>query len=354
MTLRDEIAKQSHILQDVLRSSRAVDRRRYLEAAFPEIRVTFFALLGYWAAQSRLNIASAMSLCEDILELSGLKALREDWGADERDLIWGAAMFVQREAPYAPLLYDRESTDPIPLPFIHDSIRQATQLAKLEQNPLPRLGLAIANVLLSVCPRVVYGSPPTAAVNQARYHVLLCGARAIILVPGNINGVATARHLVNEALEAIENIPSSAAQNLLDRFALSADKAAIIDFSGELVLKDNEPEEAARIHTQVLRQRELLLEEAEAESAEEVKRSLYLGLANTLWKLAAAEMRMWQLDIAAAHMERSIATFRNIGEAGAILAGHLQAHAKIEFLRADFERAEALLEEADRERQKER
>jgi len=129
----------------------------------------------------------------------------------------------------------------------------------------------------------------------------------------------------------------------------------IIDFSGELALKDNEPEEAIGIHTRVLRQRELLLEEAEAEHAgDEVKRSSCIGLANTLWKLAAAEMRTWQLDAAAAHMERSIVTFRNIGEAGATLAGHLQAHAKIEFLRANFERAETLLEEADRERQKER
>ena len=352
--MRDEIEKQSRILHEVLRSSRAVDRRHCLEAALPEIKITFFALLGCWATRSRLNIAETLSVCDEILGLSGLDDLREDWDAGRRDLAWGAAMFAQREVPYAPLLYDRKSSEPIPLVFIHDSTKLALNLARLEHSPLPRLGLAIANVLLSVCPRVVYGSPPAVSVNEARYNVLLCGARIVTLLPGVVNGVETSQRLVHKARVAIGNIALRSARSLVERFALSADEAAINDFSGELAVKKNKPEDAVRIHTEVLSQRELLLEQAETERAgDEVKRSLCVGLANTLWKLADAEMRTWQLDAAATHMERSIVTFRNIREAGTTLAGHLQAHAKIEFLRANFERAEALLEEADRERQKE-
>jgi hypothetical protein len=42
--------------------------------------------------------------------------------------------------------------------------------------------------------------------------------------------------------------------------------------------------------------------------------------------------------------------YRSTGDRGEYIAGHLEELAKIEFLRTNFERAEALLEEADRER----
>ena len=73
--------------------------------------------------------------------------------------------------------------------------------------------------------------------------------------------------------------------------------------------------------------------------------------ANTLWRMAEAEILVWRLDDAYAHVERALDEYRKLGDADKDLVVQLQLLARIEFLRTNFDHAEALLEQAAQARE---
>lgn len=348
LSKREAIEKQIELLREVVSSTNPTERRRRLEAHLPQITADFFPVLLCHAAESSYNASEATSLCQEMLELIGFNDLRDNWDPDTFSLIRGVACFVQREQEYAGFLCTDNLTQPIPYALIEQSMLHIRELEENEDKPV--LGLAILNLLLSKCQYVMYGSPPRPFPNLARYRLLLYGARLIKNLGIN-RSLANARRLVAEGQQVMkEGLTNWEKEEPAFRLMLAIDSALALDLLGDLALEENKPEESLSLLQEALRRREEVW--ATYGSPDEYhKRVMNIGLANTLWRLANTEVRLWRLDDAVEHKERAINLYRNTGDKGEYFAGHIEELAKIEFLRTQFARAEALLEEADRERQ---
>lgn len=344
---RASIEKQVGLLREIVSSTHPLDRRRHLKAHLPEINAEFFGVLICRAAERSYDASEATYVCEEILELVGLNDLREDWDTDTYKVLRGAAFFVQRDQPFVELLYADRLDQPIPYRVIQDSLQQIKELEEREKSVL---ALAILNVLLPACGHVVFESPSRSFTDVALYQVLICAARLIQNLGIN-KSIANAHRVLAEGRLVLDRaLLSLEEEDPFLTFKLASDQAATLDLLSGLALEENKPEEALLFLQDALQQREEIRATTESMGAN-YERQMNLGLANTLWRLANTEVRLWRLDAAAEHKEKAINMYRDTGDRGEYLARHIQELAKIEFLRTNFDRAEALLEEADSERQ---
>jgi tetratricopeptide (TPR) repeat protein len=347
LSRREFIEKQADLLREIVSSTNPTERRSRLETHLPEITADFFPLLLCHSAESSYNASEATSLCNEMLESIGFNDLRDDWDSDTFKLIKGVACFVQREQDYAGFLCIDNFNQPIPYAVVELSMLRIRDLEEGEDKPV--LGLAVLNLLLSRSKHVMYGEPPRSFTDVTRYQLFFHGARLIKNLGIN-RSLINARRLVEEAQQILENVLANPVnQEPGFRIKIAGDSAVSLDMLGDLALEENRPEESLSLLQQGLKRREELW--ATVGSLDDyLKRAMNIGLANTLWRLANAEVRLWRLDDAAEHRERAINMYRSTGDRGEYIAGHLEELAKIEFLRTNFERAEALLEEAGRER----
>lgn len=347
LSKRESIEKQNELLREIVSSTNPIERRRRLETHLPQITGDFFPVLLCHAAESSYNASEVTSLCQEMLELIGLNDVRNDWDSETFKLIRGVACFVLREQDYAGFLCT-DWTQPIPYAVIEASMLQIRWLEEDVDKPV--LGLAILNLLLPKCQYVMFGSPPRSFTKIVLYQVLLYGARLTQNLGIN-RSLVNARRLVAEGRQILEEVLSdSEKEERAFRLKLATDSAAALDLLGNLALEENKPDESLLLLQEAVRRREETWATYGSLDRYE-KRLMNIGLANTLWRLANTEIRLWRLDDAAEHKERAINMYRDTGDKGEYLAGHIEELAKIEFLRTHFDRAEALLEEADRERQ---
>lgn len=333
---------QATLIENIFHLTTFTVRRARLAAIVTEISPRFFPLLSSAIDEGRTREADGLALSEELLEAAGCLDLRDEWGRQERLIIWGAAWFAQRHTFFRVLIED-ERPQPLSYEKLQDWVRTALYLAQRQDRP--KLGLAMLNVLLAVSPRAVGGWPLEAKADTLRYEVVTAGVGIIV---SQWLGVfrTTAKRLFREAEALFEQI---AAQPMDGFRRLTLNLSAIdrLYLAGDLAQAGGNPQEAIRIYQQALQQGEALREHAaEVPGLTATDRRVGLCVPNTLWRLAKAKILAWRLDEASVHIERAIDEYRNLGDSDRELGDYLQIQARIEFLRTNFARAEALLEQA--------
>jgi hypothetical protein len=346
-----DIRHQSELLQSVFQTTTHTERRERLRAILPEITPGFFRVLGHWGDENAYNNDAGISLCKDLLDLIEFDDLREDWGEPERTIIWGYVQFMTRHDPFFLEIFNPESADQsIDYIALRKALMSAYQLT--QRDTMVSLGLAILNVILEATSRAVSGPPMVSRADELRFETLVIGARLIVLQHKS-SFKTDARRVLDEAQTVFKRLATKP-MDRETRINLDSSAAAMLGVLGDIALDDGDPEEAVRLHVQNLGQHEALVKRAREERlAEEHVHAIAWSVPNLLWRLARAEIRLWRLKEACDHLERAIIEYKGLGRRGRELAEHLQTQAEAEFLRTNFDRAEALLDEAARLRREE-
>jgi tetratricopeptide (TPR) repeat protein len=337
---------QLELLQSVFQTTTRVEYHERLRTILPEITSAFFVTLGDWVDESTCTNDAGITLCKDLFDLIDFNDLREDWGELERTIIWGSAWFIKRHDVFFRKLFDPENAgQPLVYKALRDALKSAFLLA--QRGNIASLVLATLNVILEVTSGAVDGLPTVPQADELRFYTLLTGARVIIL-RGKANHIANARQVLGEAQTVFDKLVVKQ-MDQEDCIWLNTHAAARLNVLGDLARRDDNPEEAIHLQRQALQQHKAAIEDARAKGLSEAFiRRVAWGVPNSLRDLAKAELKLWRLDEACDHFEHAIIEYRGLGMSGCDLAGHLRSLARAEFLRTNFARAEALLDEAAR------
>ncbi len=342
----EEIDADGELLLELFAAETRAELLACLHSNLLKITPRFFTLLAQWAGDRNREGDTGIALCEALLDLIEFNDLREDWNNTERTIIWGSVRFMHRNTPFGSFLtHEDDGLRPLLYDALRDTVVAAVNLA--QHADMSAMGLAMLNVVLELSPRAVQVPLGMSRAGVLRVETLVMGAK-IIMLRGGRDFVNKARRRLSEAL-ALSSGLDDHLDNLDNQTAFASNKIAILDMLGELALLAHQPGEAVRLHQQALEQHAALISVAAGRDLSPRRmRSVELGLPNSLAYLAQAEIRTWQLDAAAMHIEQAIAEYRRLVIPGYDLAEHFRTQARIEFLRTNFERAEALLNEAKR------
>lgn len=341
------VTEQGALLESILRLVSFTDRREHMASVWPEVGQEFFLLLSQAVEQGRISETDGFELCEGLLEVSGGLDLRDDWGQQQRLVIWGAAWFAQRRTVFRVLIED-ERPQLLSYEILQEWVRHALHLAQSDSRP--ELGLAMMNVLLAASPRAFGGAPPSSQEETLRYE-LTTGAAGVLISQRLGDFQARAKRLLGEA-DALYTHLAAGQMDDFHRLTLEISSLSRLYLAGDLARAGDDMKAAIHIYEQALKQGEALAARAyvRPELAASLPR-LGLSIPNTLWRLADAEALAGRLDDAYAHVERAIHEYRQLGESDKDLIPHMEALARVEFLRTNFEHAEELLQQVARARE---
>jgi tetratricopeptide (TPR) repeat protein len=340
---REDIHQQSALLKFILQNDSPSDQHNKLKNIIPEITHNFFRVLSCWADENKRNHQSAVALCRELLDLIEFNDLREDWPQREKGIIWGVAWFIRRDDIFSAIIDSRDNGQLLDYWLLEQSFPFIFHLQI--SGRLPNLALAILNVLLELSPRAVSGIPPVSMEYELRF-LTLGTAGKVIYALGGQGSITRAKRVLQEAFTILnEKITSDPTHTQTEyRLSIDANAAAALDLMGDFELADNNPQEAIRIYTQALGQHKTVAENAgKAGVLEKNRRKMTLGIANSLWRLGTAEMRLGKLDDAYSHIEQAISQYFSSGLQEFEMIEYFQLQARIEFLRTNFDKAESLL-----------
>ena len=339
-----DIARQRVLFDYALEATSHSELRQRLEEIAPQITPNFFRILAAWADQSRNNNEAGINLCERLLDVIEFADLREDWLGHERTIIWRSAWFLRRHSNFAELVEPNHPGALLHFDTLHNYVLEARELSRVG---MPSLALAILNVVLEASPRAVHGEPPISYTDDLRVDIFATGGRVIRqlfrfdTVPIAIRALDRARAELDKALVRPKSKEQEAAHKM--------NAIWILDEMGQLELRLGNAERALELHKDSLNMREEILAQAQNSGlSEEFIGRLRWGVPNSLSKLARAEVMTWDLDSACEHYRQAIDEYRQLGRTGRDLAPYIAQYAEAEILRTNFERAEALLDEARR------
>jgi tetratricopeptide (TPR) repeat protein len=343
----NHVEDQAALLEGILRHASFTARREHLMAVWREVRWNFFPLLSEAVEEGRVVETDGLALCEGLLEASGALDLRDDWPRQQWLIIRGAAWFAQRRTEFSALVED-EGTQLLSYEKLQEWLARALQLAQSEERP--EIGMAMLNVLLAAAPRAVSGVPPVSQEETLRYE-LTTGAAGVIISQKLGDYRTNGERLLSEAESLYTRI---AAEEMDDFRHLTVELSALsrLYLAGDLARAGGDLEAAINIYLRALGKGEELAASAYArpELAAALPR-LGLSVPNTLWRLANAEALAWRLDNADAHLRRAINEYQRLGESDQDLIPHLEALARVQFMRTNFEGAEELLRQVARARE---
>jgi len=333
--------------------------QEWLRQATPLITQDFFVALGEWADESTRNSDTAIYIYETLLDEIGFNDVRADWQEPERSIVWGAAWFMNRHHHFIESVDLFNDGHPLDYQKLHALLNLT--IFSHSRNDMISTALAMCNLFLAACPRVVDFPSMDSREDEMRFETLVAGANLIrARWKSGIDGLAHIRRLLGEAQAIYERLKRKPMASE-PRLEIERDAIALTEIAGILALDDHKYEDAVRLLRQAIEEREALAAQARSEGlGKGTVSGIERAKATLLSPLAMAVLRLWRLDDACGHYAQLVEhqrqlvresaelpeLMRQMAKESRHLAEALRWQARAEFLRTEFARAEALLDEA--------